>query len=126
MGKVLSCTKDSSGGAGAGAAEIPQKRKKPDPVAEKLRDELRGKPIDLKSLTEALKLLPKRCALKCCQQHTMLVKGKGGAEDSLLPLQKVAIDAKVDGAFATIDLDLTYLNPSQESALEATYEFPLE
>ena len=56
----------------------------------------------------------------------MLVKGINGGEDSLLPLQKVAIDAKVDGAFATINLDLTYLNPSQESALEATYEFPLD
>lgn len=38
----------------------------------------------------------------------------------------MAIDVIIDGAFATCDLDLTYLNPSSDCALEATYEFPLE
>ena len=30
------------------------------------------------------------------------------------------------GAFATVDLDLIYLNPSHDTTLEACYEFPLE
>ena len=47
-------------------------------------------------------------------------------QDSLLPLQRVAIEVKIAGPFATVDLDLTYLNPSADCALEATYEFPLE
>ena len=86
-------------------------------------------PIDLVKLTKALAALPKRCDLKCCQQHKMVVKSldtSTNPQDSLLPLQKVAIDVKVAGPFATVDLDLTYLNPSTDCALEATYEFPLE
>ena len=46
--------------------------------------------------------------------------------DGILPLQKVGIDVKIEGAFATVDLDLIYLNPSHSSTLEACYEFPLE
>ena len=41
-------------------------------------------------------------------------------------MQKVGIDAKIEGAFATVDLDLVYLNPSPDATLEACYEFPLE
>ena len=46
--------------------------------------------------------------------------------DGVLPLQKIGIDAKIEGAFATVDLDLIYLNPSLDTTLEACYEFPLE
>ena len=46
--------------------------------------------------------------------------------DGVLPLQKIGIDAKIEGAFATVDLDLIYLNPSPDTTLEACYEFPLE
>ena len=85
-------------------------------------------PKDQTQLSKALAALPKRCELKCCQQHKMVVKSLDSAnrQDSLLPLQKVAIDVLIAGPFATVDLDLTYLNPSADCALEATYEFPLE
>lgn len=38
----------------------------------------------------------------------------------------MAINVKLAGGFATVDLDLSYINPSTDCALEATYEFPLE
>ena len=41
-------------------------------------------------------------------------------------MQKVGIDANIQGAFATVDLDLIYFNPSPDTTLEACYEFPLE
>ena len=44
----------------------------------------------------------------------------------LLPLKDVFVSAKASGAFAIVDVNLTYINPSQSSAIEATYEFPLE
>ena len=50
------------------------------------------------------------------------VKGKEG----LLPLQEVTINAKIEAGFATVDLELVYINPSTDCALEATYEFPLD
>jgi len=47
------------------------------------------------------------------------------AQESLLPLTKVAIHARVDGGFAAVELDLTYRNPA-DCVFEASYEFPLE
>lgn len=44
----------------------------------------------------------------------------------LVPLKKVDIKCTIQGGTATLDLDLTYVNPDEEFPLEATYEFPLE
>ena len=41
-------------------------------------------------------------------------------------MQAVTINVKIEAGFATVDLDLVYINPSTDCALEATYEFPLE
>ena len=43
-----------------------------------------------------------------------------------MPLKSVNIRGKLQGLFATIDIDLVCVNPSKEHALEATYQFPLE
>ena len=60
----------------------------------------------------------------------MLVRDPAGLvadlQDRLLPLKEVFISAKAAGAMATIDVCLDYLNPYENSALEATYEFPLK
>ena len=59
----------------------------------------------------------------------MVVKPDPSCEDQterILPLQKVGIDVNIQGAFATVDLELIYLNPSTDTTLEACYEFPLE
>ena len=56
----------------------------------------------------------------------MIVKGAERNENALLPLQSVQIQGKLSGLFATIDIDLIYVNPSKDSALEATYQFPLK
>ena len=34
--------------------------------------------------------------------------------------------AQISGAYATVNIELRYVNPSEEHTLEATYEFPLE
>ena len=44
----------------------------------------------------------------------------------LLPLNKVDIKSMLRGATAFTNVELTYLNPNLESALECTYVFPLE
>jgi len=51
---------------------------------------------------------------------------EAGDKDGLLPLQAVTINVKIDAGFATVDLDMVYVNPSTDCALEATFEFPLE
>ena len=76
----------------------------------------------------ALGLLPRRCGLKCCDNYGMVVKPllEAGNKEGLLPLQAVTINVKIEAGFATVDLELVYINPSTDCALEATYEFPLE
>ena len=44
----------------------------------------------------------------------------------MLPLKSVVIQASLKGPHATLDIELTYLNESKNSALECTYEFPLD
>ena len=74
-------------------------------------------------------MLPKKCPLRCCR-FNMVVQDPQDAglssEKRVLPLKEVFISAKAAGAMATIDVSLDYLNPYESSALEATYEFPLE
>ena len=48
------------------------------------------------------------------------------SEERLLPLQEVSASIKAEGAFAYVDLNLTYVNPSKEHPIEAIYEFPME
>ena len=43
----------------------------------------------------------------------------------LVPLKAVEVKATLEGALATIDFDMTYINPN-EIPIECTYEFPLE
>ena len=77
-------------------------------------------------------VLPQKCPLRCCKFNMMAVPVQNEAgnawngEAKLLPLKDVFISAKASGAFATVDVNLTYSNPSPSSAIEATYEFPLE
>ena len=61
----------------------------------------------------------------------MLVKPKpkpanSNDEDRALPLRKIEIDTKIEGAFATVDLFVNYVNPCTDTILEAKYEFPLD
>ena len=56
----------------------------------------------------------------------MIVKGNERINNALLPLKSVDIQGKLSGMFATIDINLVYVNPSEEHALEATYQFPLK
>ena len=81
---------------------------------------------DSASIKRILDMLPKRGKR---DQFVMVVKPdekNKDKPDGVLPLQKIGIDAKIEGAFATVDLDLIYLNPSHDTTLEACYEFPLE
>ena len=55
----------------------------------------------------------------------MQAKGDNDALDYILPLRKIGIEAIIEGAFTTVYLDITYLNPG-DSNLEASYEFPLD
>ena len=52
-------------------------------------------------------------------------KGDNDAPGYILPLRKIGIGAFIEGAFTTVYLDITYLNPGK-SVLEASYEFPLD
>ena len=54
------------------------------------------------------------------------VDKENSQEEMLLPLKDVFIASKIAGALATIDVSLDYVNPLQEKALEAVYEFPLD
>lgn len=47
-------------------------------------------------------------------------------EVKLVPLKKVDIKCMLSNGLALLNLDLTYVNPAEDIALEATYEFPLE
>ena len=52
---------------------------------------------------------------------------KEDAERALLvPLKKVDVKCLIQGAIATLNVDLVYVNPSEEETMEATYEFHLE
>ena len=44
----------------------------------------------------------------------------------LVPLTKVEIRSELRCATAVTNFELTYRNPSKESALECSYKFPLE
>ena len=43
----------------------------------------------------------------------------------MVPLKEVDVKATLEGAYATVHFDMTYVNPST-SPIECTYEFPLE
>ena len=45
-------------------------------------------------------------------------------EPKFVPLRAVSIDATLEGAFATVNFNTTYINPG-EDPIETTYEFPL-
>ena len=45
-------------------------------------------------------------------------------EPKLVPLKDVLINAVLEGPLATIDFEMTYINPG-ENPIKATYEFPL-
>ena len=45
-------------------------------------------------------------------------------EPKFVPLRAVSIEATLEGAFATVNFDTTYINPG-EDPIETTYEFPL-
>ena len=56
--------------------------------------------------------------------------GSGGRDKPkqklLVPLTKVEIKSELRCATAVTNFELTYRNPSKESALECFYRFPLE
>ena len=85
--------------------------------------------IDHPKLAEAIKLLPPRCALKCCSGSGIFIKpsqNSEGQKEGLLPLKKVDAEVKIEASFATCDIEMIYQNPSTDCALEATYQFHLE
>ena len=47
-------------------------------------------------------------------------------EDYLLPLKEVSIQGSLEGPLATLNIDMTYVNESQDDAIECTYEFPMD
>jgi hypothetical protein len=72
--------------------------------------------------------LPKRCAKACCSR-AFWAKIKdpetGEAYQALLPLKRVELTGIMNGAIAHIDVQMDYVNASNESAMECTFEFPL-
>ena len=44
----------------------------------------------------------------------------------LLPLTRVDVKGEIRGAMVTQLIELTYVNPSEDSPLECTYTFPLD
>ena len=42
----------------------------------------------------------------------------------LLPLQSVAVRGWLEGPLATVEIDMTYINEDEQSAIECSYEFP--
>ena len=44
----------------------------------------------------------------------------------LLPLTRVDVKGEIRGAMVTQNIELTYVNPSEDSPLECTYTFPLD
>ena len=43
----------------------------------------------------------------------------------MVPLKKVEVKATLEGALASVDFNMTYVNPG-DKPIECTYEFPLE
>ena len=73
----------------------------------------------------ASKELPKLCTnKKCCGKYLFYAEKED--KKILLPLTKVSIKSELRGAMATNAVELTYLNPYEDSPLECTYVFPLE
>lgn len=62
---------------------------------------------------------------RCCGKYLFYAEKEEGKRE-LVPLKKVDIKAELRGAIATINMELTYTNPSSDSPLECTYVFPLE
>ena len=44
----------------------------------------------------------------------------------LLPFTKVKIRGVLEGPIATLDIELTYVNPDTVNPIECSYEFPLD
>ena len=44
----------------------------------------------------------------------------------LLPFKSVKIDGVIEGPIATLDIELTYINPLENNPIECCYEFPLD
>ena len=44
----------------------------------------------------------------------------------LLPFKSVKIRGVLEGPIATLDIDLTYVNPDEASPIECSYEFPMD
>ena len=44
----------------------------------------------------------------------------------LLPFKSVKINGVIEGPIATIDIELTYLNPNNDNPIECSYEFPFD
>ena len=45
--------------------------------------------------------------------------------DMMLPFKNVKINGVIEGPIVTLDIDLTYQNPENNSPIECSYEFPL-
>ena len=71
-----------------------------------------------RALNKAIKDLPKVGTND--SNWAMIVKGADRSDNALLPLKSVDIKGKLSGMFATVDINLVYVNPSKY-ALEATY-----
>ena len=54
------------------------------------------------------------------------LSAKEGDEKVLVPLTKVSVKSVLQGPMATVEVELSYVNPTQNTPLECTYMFPLE
>ena len=53
-------------------------------------------------------------------------KNKEIETEYLLPLKAIAIEGRLEGPIATLDIEMVYLNDSVEHPIECTYEFPMD
>ena len=53
-------------------------------------------------------------------------KEENESQDMLLPFKSVKINGVIEGPIATLDIDLTYINPHEDNPIECNYEFPLD
>ena len=62
-------------------------------------------------------------APKQCGRYTLY--GEGAAK-VLIPIKSVTVKSEIRGTFAKVDVELMYINTSQNSPYECTYTFPKE
>lgn len=65
---------------------------------------------------------------RCLVNHGLWARMPQDKDDKeyLVPLKAVKVGGCLEGPLAIVDIDLTYINEDSESAIECSYEFPLD